>query len=126
MLAGSYLEMGKLNQAIRHRHLAVILCEEVGDLSGQARANNNLGACYQLLGDLDKALHHYEIGLKTYERTGNLIDAAIAHNNLAQVLLERGNIAEAKIHAEQAVELGGPQMDAFMATLAEIQRQSTQ
>jgi tetratricopeptide (TPR) repeat protein len=103
MLAASYLELGRLKRSVRHRHLAVSLCEEEGDLSGQAKANNNLGVSYQLLGDLEKALHHYEIGLEFYHRIGNLIDAAIAHNNIGEILLIQGRLEQAASHLEEVV-----------------------
>lgn len=43
-----------------------------------------------------------------------------AFNNLAQVLLEQGKVIEAKSHALHAIELGGPQLEAFQATLLNI------
>jgi hypothetical protein len=46
-----------------------------------------------------------------------------AFNNLAQVLLEQGKITEAKNHAQRAIELGGPQLESFKDTLAEINQQ---
>ena len=52
-------------------------------------------------------------------------DSGPAHNNLAQVLLDQGKITKAKFHAERAIELGGPQLPTFQATLREINKQQS-
>lgn len=49
-------------------------------------------------------------------------DHAPAHNNLAQVLLETNRFDEAKQHALQAVRFGGPYVDVYARTLAEIEK----
>jgi len=48
---------------------------------------------------------------------------ADGHNNLAQVLLERGEILKAEVHARRAIELGGPRIDIYRETMASIRRQ---
>ncbi|MDA8108015.1 MAG: PA2778 family cysteine peptidase [Betaproteobacteria bacterium] len=48
-------------------------------------------------------------------------DSADAWNNLAQTLLERGQRAQALAAAERAVELGGPRVGEYRATLEEIE-----
>jgi len=104
MLASSYLELGRLRQAISHRRTAVRIFDRLGDLSGQAVAHNNLGTCYHLLGHLDKALHHYEIAIKADERMGNFTAVAIAHNNIGEALLAQGFIEDSIGHLEKVVE----------------------
>jgi Peptidase_C39 like family/Tetratricopeptide repeat len=47
-------------------------------------------------------------------------DFAPAHNNLASVLLENGDISNARWHAEKAVALGGRFVDQYQATLNEV------
>lgn len=48
---------------------------------------------------------------------------APAYNNLAQVLLDKGNLTEAESFAQQAISLGGPQIESFRETLQEIKEQ---
>lgn len=48
-------------------------------------------------------------------------DAAPAFNNLAQVLSERGKRDEALAAAKRAVEIGGPLVETYRATLREIE-----
>ncbi len=57
-----------------------------------------------------------------YERA-SLLDpeAGVAFNNLAQVLLELGRPAAALAAAERAIELGGPHLESFERTRAEIE-----
>jgi tetratricopeptide (TPR) repeat protein len=96
ILASSYVELGKLNQAVRHDRVAVRSYHELRDVPGQARANGNLGGSYQMLGVLDAALYHYEVSLRATERLGNIVVAAIARNNIGEVLLMMGRLEEAE------------------------------
>lgn len=48
-------------------------------------------------------------------------DYAAAHNNLAQVLLERGQLEEAEIHARRAVDLGGEFAETYRRTLQSVE-----
>jgi Flp pilus assembly protein TadD len=45
---------------------------------------------------------------------------APAWNNLAQILFEQGNTQQARIHAREAVALGGAFIDTYRATLLKI------
>ncbi|WP_455199275.1 PA2778 family cysteine peptidase [Kaarinaea lacus] len=76
-----------------------------------------LGNTYYLLKDLNAAEKIFRKTIAIHP------DFASAHNNLAQVLLEIGKPKEAKSFAQQAISLGGPQLDSFRATLLEIERQ---
>lgn len=76
-----------------------------------------LGNSYYRLQDLDSAERAFR---KVTHKHQNF---APAYNNLAQVLLERGNLSEAKANVEQAISLGGPQLENFRTTLREIQSQ---
>jgi class 3 adenylate cyclase/tetratricopeptide (TPR) repeat protein len=105
VLAGSYMELGKLRQAIHHDRWAVRFYHQVGDYPGQAMANSNLGACYQLQGVLDAALYHYQVALKADEHTGNVAHTAIVHNNIGEVLLVMGQLEEAAAHLEEVTRL---------------------
>lgn len=116
MLASSYLELGRLRQAIGHRRTAVRLFDRLGHLTGQAVAHNNLGTCYHMLGDLDKALHHYEIAIKADERMGNFTAVAIAHNNIGEVLLAQGSIEDSIDHLRKVVETYDERGDPLAAT----------
>jgi len=98
ILAGAYMELGKLKQALFHDRLSARIYHELGDLPGQARANSNLGLSYQMLGVLDAALYHYEVALRADERLGNVSHSAIVRNNIGEVLLVQSRLDEAEEH----------------------------
>lgn len=73
------------------------------------------------LGNMNYQLKNLESAEKAFRDAINKHpDFAPAYNNLAQVLLERDKIEEAKSFAQQAISLGGPQLENFKATLREI------
>ena len=104
ILAGAYMELGKLKQALFHDRLSARIYHELGDLPGQARANSNLGLSYQMLGVLDAALYHYEVALRADERLGNVSHSAIVRNNIGEVLLVQSRLDDAE---EQLADLRG-------------------
>lgn len=63
------------------------------------------------LGDSAGALQSFSEVVRLYP------DFAPAHNNLAQVLHENGRSGEALLHAQRAVELGGPFVEQYRSTL---------
>lgn len=46
---------------------------------------------------------------------------APAWNNLAQILLERGEIEQARVHALEAIAIGGPFLETYRSTLKKIE-----
>jgi tetratricopeptide (TPR) repeat protein len=111
MLSNAYIESGRLRDATRHLRPAVRLYHELGDYSGQASANNNLGSCYQLLGMYDAALYHYEMAELADERSGDEIDSAIVHNNMAETLLLLDREEEAVARLEQVLHVADKEPD---------------
>ena len=58
-----------------------------------------------------------------YERAVNIDGGyAPARNNLAQVLLESGELAEARVHAQIAVQSGGKHASQFQQTLRQVEQ----
>jgi tetratricopeptide (TPR) repeat protein len=83
---------------------------------GSLGAHMGLGNTFYHLAQLGKAEQSYRKALLLDH------DHAPAHNNLAQVLLETNRFDKAKQHALQAVRLGGPHVDVYAKTLAEIEK----
>lgn len=79
-------------------------------------AQMGLGNSAYRLGDLPGAAQAFETATHKHP------DAAAAHNNLAQVLLEQGKLTEAEKQAQRAVALGGPHLESYHKTLADIQQ----
>lgn len=51
-------------------------------------------------------------------------DAAVAYNNLALTLADQQRWGEARVAAQRAVDIGGPQLQAFRDTLQQIENRS--
>jgi hypothetical protein len=79
-------------------------------------AQMGLGNSAYQLADLNAAEQAFRQAVRDHP------DTAAAYNNLAQVLLEQGKLTEAEKQARYAVELGGPHLESYRATLADIQR----
>lgn len=78
-------------------------------------ARIGLGNCWYALGHLAAAEEVLREASRQYPDEGGVF------NNLAQVLFERHKQREALEAARRAVELGGPLVEAYRKTLAEIQ-----
>jgi tetratricopeptide (TPR) repeat protein len=89
-------------------------------------AQMGLGNSAYQLADLKAATDAFRAAVRDHP------NAAAAHNNLAQVLMElallkqpsmkQESLDEAEKHAQRAVALGGPHLESYRATLAEIQQ----
>lgn len=82
-------------------------------------ARLGLGNSRYALGDLAGAEEAYRAATHAHP------DSGIAYNNLAQVLAEQGHRREAEAAAKRAIALGGPHLETFRATLAEIRSMGT-
>jgi tetratricopeptide (TPR) repeat protein len=76
----------------RYRGRALPMLVEVGDLLGQARVLNNLGAAAYYEGRWDEALERYAGFREASERAGDVVSAATAMNNVAEILSDRGDL----------------------------------
>ncbi len=61
MITHPLFGLGLLERGIEANTEAVELYGQIGDLAGQASAEGNLAACYQLTGDLEAALEHHQL-----------------------------------------------------------------
>jgi class 3 adenylate cyclase/tetratricopeptide (TPR) repeat protein len=95
VLHGVYAMLGSPERAAYHG-LALPLYEELGDLSGQASALNNLGVEAYWEGDWDKALELYEGARALRERLGDVTRVALAMNNIGELRSDQGRIEEAE------------------------------
>ncbi|MEP6661154.1 MAG: adenylate/guanylate cyclase domain-containing protein [Acidimicrobiales bacterium] len=91
----AYLSLGQPDQA-QMGELSLRLYLELGDLEGQGKVMNTMGASAYFRGDWDEAVRWYngarEIGL----RTGNHVQAAISGMNLGEILVNQGRFDDAE------------------------------
>lgn len=71
---------------------------------------------YYALGKLEQAASTLNTLIRQHP------EFAPAYNNLAQIYLDRGQLAEAEEHAQQAVKLGGKYQQTYEQTLQEIRK----
>jgi len=92
---------------------------------------NETGFHLRALGKLSEAVPPLEAGLQADISRNDVYNAAISSNNLSELQLDRGDLAEARIKAEQAVALADKSENSFMrlysrTTLADVLFQSGQ
>ena len=110
LLHGVYAMLGSPERAEYHG-LALPLYEELGDLSGQASALNNLGVEAYWEGEWDEAIELYERARALRERLGDVTRVALAMNNLGELRSDQGRFEEAEqlLHEARAhLRRGGP------------------
>ena len=79
-----------------HAAQALPIFEGLGDLHRVAFTQNALGAFAYYGGNWEEATAFYRLAQETYQRVGNDADAARAEYNVAEILLEQGQLAEAR------------------------------
>ena len=101
---------------------ALVIWEELGDLSWQAQALNALGARAYFEGRWDDALGYYRKAGEAFGRAGNQWNAAITACNVGEILSNQGRYAEAEdaVHpAERVLRASGtPAETAFAASFS--------
>ena len=83
-------------QRAAFRGLALPLYEDLGDLSGQAAALNNMGIEAYYEGDWESALEVYERSRKLRERLGDVTNVAMQMSNIGEILSDQGHLDEAE------------------------------
>ena len=87
--------LGRPEEAV-HASLALAIYEELGDLSRQAAALNNLGAAAYFEGRWDVAVTFYERSKDASLRSGNAVQAALGSMNIGEILVNQGRLDEAE------------------------------
>jgi len=80
-----------------HGALALQLYERLGDVSGQAHAQNNIAMRLLLHGNWPEALEHFREAAGRFEEVGDAANAANAAYNSADLLNRQGRSAEALV-----------------------------
>jgi serine/threonine protein kinase/tetratricopeptide (TPR) repeat protein len=94
---------GRMREAEWHVEQALALYEEAGSRSGIAASLNDLGELARLGGRLAEAEERYRAALRHFDNIGSS-NAQIAAANLGLVLLERGQLTEARPILREAQE----------------------
>lgn len=104
-LAGVYTYQGDINRAISLFEESLSLFKDLNNKRMQAITLNNVGDKYRMRGDLDLALKSLEKSLKILEGLGNLRDIANVHDFLVQILIDKGDIEQAKFYLKNLEQI---------------------
>ncbi len=103
--AWSYMFQGDGRKGIEHMQGAIRYFEEAQAAAMLGAAWTGLGYGYGLLGQTDAGLSHMKKGLETDLALGNLLMVCFHYYHLAMLHLVSGDLENARICAEKALEL---------------------
>jgi class 3 adenylate cyclase/tetratricopeptide (TPR) repeat protein len=83
------------HSGVDHGALALALYESLGDVAGQAHAQNNLAMRMLMAGDWSDALDTFGLASASFEKVGDAANAANAAYNSADLLNRQGKAQEA-------------------------------
>jgi class 3 adenylate cyclase/tetratricopeptide (TPR) repeat protein len=95
LLEWAHEVLGESETAAHYRRLALPIYEELGDLVGQAKVLNNLGATAYEKGDWDDAIDFYQRARRAADRAGDLVHGATCTANVAELLCQQGDLDRA-------------------------------
>ncbi len=106
-VANAYRAMGKLEDSMGHYLKVKEIYSMIPDLDIMLEAGleNNLSLLYQELGDFENSKDCLLRALSIVETKGARYELAVTYANLASTRLELGEIEEAKVDAEKAIEI---------------------
>jgi len=116
-----FIPKGDGENAVKHLQKSIGYFERLQAVGVLPVALSLLGMGYYLLGDLSTALRFLEKGLKmkaTIEASGFL---SLRHLALSSVHLDLGNLNEARVHAEQALNLGQTNYEKYCEGISWLQ-----
>mgnify|MGYP002389562098 FL=1 len=118
-LARAYFQMGLTRLARNEREIALSnflkagdYLEMLGDHSGQARADLNIGAIYWQLGDTLKARQRYFSAINQATAEGDSVMVLMSAVNLADIHLTQKNYSQAQTFFDRALAIAQQARDA--------------
>jgi class 3 adenylate cyclase/tetratricopeptide (TPR) repeat protein len=104
ILDWAWASIGRFDLAT-HSDRALEIYAELGDITGEACALQNLGGFAYYQGRWDEAVDLYERARDARLRTGNEVDAAMGTDNIAEVLADQGHYAAAEQHLHETLRV---------------------
>ncbi|MBD2063839.1 CHAT domain-containing protein [Funiculus sociatus GB2-A5] len=100
-----YDALGEKQKALEFYNQSLPLSRATGDKAVEARTLNNIGGVYDALGEKQKALEFYNQSLPLSRATGDKAVEGVTLYNVAYLERNRGNLNEAFIQMEAAIEI---------------------
>ncbi|WP_199297723.1 tetratricopeptide repeat protein [Funiculus sociatus] len=104
-IGGVYDALGEKQKALEFYNQSLPLSRATGDKAVEARTLNNIGGVYDALGEKQKALEFYNQSLPLSRATGDKAVEGVTLYNVAYLERNRGNLNEAFIQMEAAIEI---------------------
>jgi len=105
MLQGKVVHTeGRFSEAVNLYAQAYEDAKQIGTLSDQARACNNLGTASRDLGDYEQAEKQFMQALDLWQKTGNMECIAGVSNNLGNIAMSQGDFTVAQNYQEKALQ----------------------
>ena len=99
--------MGEYQKAIKYYEKGLEISSTIGNQSGIASNNGNLGNAYLNLGEYQKAIKYYEKGLEISSTIGDKSGMASNNGNLGNAYCNLGEYQKAIQYYEKGLEISG-------------------
>lgn len=94
---------GHFSDAVAHFEESLSLYREIGNLQGQALAQNSLANAYFDLGSWSEADRFYRQAGQTFSQLGNVYNRVMVDNNLGGIALNQGRLDDALLYYRRAL-----------------------
>jgi tetratricopeptide (TPR) repeat protein len=94
---------GRIRESAAHIEESLKIYHEIGDLQGQAIAQNSLGNAYFDLGQWNEADRFYRQAGLTLSHLGNIYNRVFVDNNLGGIALNQGRLDDALLYYRRAL-----------------------
>ena len=100
-----YSGLGEYQKAIKYYEKGLEISSAIGDQSGIANNNANLGNAYSSLGEYQKAIKYYDKALEISSAFGDKSGIASDNSNLGCAYLHLKEYEDARGHLKEAIRL---------------------
>lgn len=114
-LGGLYYQKARFELASEYVHKSILLREQIGDIVATARSYNNLGLLTWLNNNWNQALMNFSRSVALLSKLGDVEATYPLHNNIGLLLIDLGQLSEARQHLE--ISLKGAEQHGHHFTL---------
>lgn len=98
-------DVGNSSLALNYFEKGLKISKEIEDKETMEMCVSNIGGIYYTLGNYDRALEYYQKGKTLEKEMGDLVGYASSLNLISRVLVDKGEIENARININEAIEI---------------------